>query len=127
MGGCHFCTKTLFYGDSFARRDTLSIGLFCTKIHFCTAIFLHERHSSTKGHFFKVILLQKGKLLQGDVFARRNFCTVSVIVRCYLCMATFLQSVTFAPGYIFTEIFIHCEIYRQPNNFEQNFTFSCFF
>ena len=81
----HFCTVV-----TLARRDICARRLFCTEGHFCM-----RGNFCTEGHF----------CTQGN-FLRRHFYT-SKLLRRYICMAIFLQSVTFARRYIFTDILMN--------------------
>ena len=127
MAECLFCTRgpfctgsllheTLLHKRHFSMRGPFSRCHFCKSGQFCTANILHERLFSTEGHFCTIwifctaTLLNGGSLVHGVNLARQNFCSASAIARRCICIARFLQSVTFARRYNFTEIFIHYEI-----------------
>ena len=104
-----FARASLLHGDSFARA---SLKHEVTRLH--GGSLLHE------GKFCTETLLHAGSFLHGDIFTRQNFCTTLHL------HGEILQSVTFARRYIFTEIFMHCENFKQLVNFERRFTFARF-
>ena len=85
------------HDDSFARGPLLHEGTLLQSVTFART----------------VTIARMVTFAQGDIFVRQNFCTASLIARCYICMAIFLQSVTFARSYIVLQKFMHCENYKQ--------------
>ena len=100
---------TFLHGDSFARRITLAReDSFTRRVYFARGDIFAQRHFCTQGHFYMTV----------------HFCTESLIARRYIGMATFFQCITFARRYVFTEIFMHYEIFKLLVNFEWSFTFA---
>ena len=88
--------------------------------HFCAATLLNKVHFSLSTTFVQEAFFHGINFARGDISARRHFCKSLHL------HGDILQCVTFARRCSFTEIFMHCEIFKQLVIFERSKTFACF-